>query len=104
MTLTDERKKELEGVLHEAEQTPIKVTGRNYWAKIGKLLVGKTVAKVTWQSLEDCEASGWYSRPPIITFTDGSWIMPMADDEGNNGGALHMSLTGDKEHDILPVF
>lgn len=91
-------------ILKEAEKSQIKKTGPDYWAKVGKLLVGKTVAKVEWQSKEDMEASDWYSRPPVITFTDGSWIMPMADDEGNNGGALHMSLKDDYEHDILPVF
>ena len=34
------------------------------------------------------EADGWYKVPLIIEFTDGTMMIPMADDEGNDGGAL----------------
>ena len=30
---------------------------------------------------------GWYKRPLIIFFTDGSYLMLQNDDEGNDGGA-----------------
>ena len=35
----------------------------------------------------------WDSRPIVIIFDDDSYIFPMADDEGNNGGALATSFT-----------
>jgi len=34
------------------------------------------------------EGDGWYNLPLVIEFTDGTQIIPMADDEGNDGGAL----------------
>ena len=34
------------------------------------------------------EDIGWYSRPICMQLDDGTWIFPMADDEGNDGGAL----------------
>jgi hypothetical protein len=42
----------------------------------------------------------WYSRPVVIMFDDGSYIITMADDEGNDGGAI---LTSDRELDVRPV-
>ncbi len=30
----------------------------------------------------------WSKRPLVIHFTDGSFLIPQADDEANNGGAL----------------
>jgi len=36
----------------------------------------------------------------VIFFSDGTYIFPSCDDEGNNAGAL---FTSDKENDVLPV-
>ena len=41
----------------------------------------------------------WHSRPVCMQLDDGTWIFPMADDEGNDGGAL---AVGNSE--TLPVF
>ena len=58
--------------------------------KIAKdLLVGRTITDVVYLSKFDCEQSLWSKRPIMIILDDDSTVIPMADDEGNNGGALH---------------
>lgn len=62
--------------------------------KISSELVGKTIAKVEYLTKYEIEEMMWYKIPLAITFTDGSWIFPMADDEGNDGGSLATSIEG----------
>ena len=65
------------------------------WEKrISSKLVGKTIAKIEYLTSEEGEEMMWYKLPLVITFTDGSWIFPMADDEGNDGGSLATSIKG----------
>lgn len=73
-----------------------------YWTdKIKKQLVGRTITSVQYLSREDArEEWDWYDRSLIIMFDDNSWIMPMSDDEGNNGGAL---ATSESELLTIPV-
>lgn len=52
-------------------------------------LEGKTIASVRWLGDADMAQLMWYKRPVQITFTDGSFIIPQMDDEGNDGGALY---------------
>ena len=57
------------------------------WSKkLHKFLKGKTVKGARYMNKK--EGEGWYNLPLIIEFTDGTQIIPMADDEGNDGGAL----------------
>jgi len=44
---------------------------------------------------------GWTKANIVIEFTDGHWIVPMMDDEGNDAGALWTS-EGNKLS-IIPV-
>ena len=67
---------------------------------IRKSLVGKKVTGITYMTEDQCEANLWYSRPVVIIFDDGSYIIPLSDDEGNNAGAL---ATSDDELPIMPV-
>mgnify|MGYP003136817244 CR=1 FL=1 len=53
------------------------------------LLVGRTITDVVYLSKFDCEQSLWSKRPIMIILDDDSTVIPMADDEGNDGGALH---------------
>ena len=76
---------------------------KNYWPNRAKVLVGKTIAKVSWMTSADAEENGWYERPVVIEFTDGSWIAPMRDDEGNGGGALCGIDAKTKQGIDLPV-
>lgn len=52
------------------------------------LLVGKTIRSVFYMGAGDMENMGWYKRPLVIQFTDGTHIIPQTDNEGNDGGAL----------------
>lgn len=54
-------------------------------------LVGKTIARVEWFPKEEANEYGWLNRPVVIEFTDGSYIVPFADDEGNDGGTLYFT-------------
>lgn len=67
---------------------------------INRFLKGKTIKEVKYLSKTEAENSMWYKRPVVIIFTDGSYIIPMADDEGNDGGAMY---TSDKDLPTIPV-
>tara|TARA_Y100000593_G_scaffold93604_1_gene189115 strand:- start:790 stop:1026 length:237 start_codon:yes stop_codon:yes gene_type:complete len=72
----------------------------NYWRKKAtKLLLNKKIVKVEWMNKSEQEEIGWHSRPLCMQLDDGTWIFPMADDEGNDGGALAVG-----ESETLPVF
>tara|TARA_B100000902_G_scaffold345982_1_gene352381 strand:- start:86 stop:337 length:252 start_codon:yes stop_codon:yes gene_type:complete len=68
--------------------------------RISKELVGKTITSVEYLSPKEAEDNYWYKRPIAITFDDGTWIIPMSDDEGNDGGSLATSI---EELQIIPV-
>jgi hypothetical protein len=73
----------------------------NKWNKrVSDFLVGKTIKSVRYMTDEEMEDMMWHSKPVIIDFTDGSWIIPQRDDEGNDGGALY---TSDENLSIIPV-
>lgn len=57
--------------------------------QFNKYLKGKTIKEVTWLSEKDMENMMWYKRPVIIHFTDGSFVIPQSDDEGNDGGSMY---------------
>lgn len=55
-------------------------------------LVGKTVREVRPLYAEEIEDLGWDTQGSAVAFavifTDGSFIIPMRDDEGNGAGTL----------------
>lgn len=57
--------------------------------QFNKYLKGKTIKEVTWLSEKDMETMMWYKRPVMIHFTDGSFVIPQSDDEGNDGGSMY---------------
>lgn len=71
------------------------------WNKrVSDFLVGKTIKSVRYMTDEEMNDFMWYHKPVIIDFTDGSWIIPQKDDEGNDGGALY---TSDETLSVIPV-
>ena len=72
---------------------------KQWTKKAEKLLLGKKIVKVEWMGEGDRDEIGWSSRPLCMQLDEGTWIFPMRDDEGNDGGAL---AVGDDE--TLPVF
>ena len=57
--------------------------------RIKKHLVGRRIVDVEYMTSKEAEKSGWYARPICLLLDNNHWIVPMADDEGNDGGALH---------------
>ena len=61
-------------------------------------LLGATISAVRYMTEEEAEEFMWNDRPLIIDLRkpDGTTIqlIPSADDEGNNGGAIFTSLEG----------
>jgi len=84
------------------------MTVRKNWNTIAQnFLVGKTIENARYLSKEEMneyfgeeDYYGGMKVPLVIEFTDGSWIFPMSDDEGNDGGAL---ATSSQEEPTLPV-
>tara|TARA_R110001592_G_scaffold85820_1_gene253451 strand:+ start:2092 stop:2265 length:174 start_codon:yes stop_codon:yes gene_type:complete len=51
---------------------------------------------------ENAEDFGWYKRPLIIEFSDGSMLIPQMDDEGNDGGAVvYEDVPGKDNYEII---
>lgn len=67
--------------------------------KFGSYLNGKTIQKVAWLSDANMVRSMWYKRPIVIHFTDGSFLIPQSDDEGNDGGAMYYQ--DKKQSDVI---
>ena len=60
-----------------------------YWTeKIAKHLVGKKITKVEYMTNAEMQDNGWYKRPIAIQLDNAYWLVPMMDDEGNDGGAI----------------
>lgn len=60
-------------------------------------LVGKTIDSVREMDKSDMEAYGWYTRDVgvIVVFTDGTFMIPMMDPEGNGPGFLDIYTEAD---------
>ena len=72
----------------------------DYWRKKAhKLLLNKKIVAVEWMKESERDEIGWSDRPICLKLDDGTWIFPMRDDEGNDGGALAVG-----EAETLPVF
>lgn len=72
----------------------------NWTKEIQKFLVGKTIKNVRYLNDKEMEGMMWYKRPVAIFFTDGHYIIPSADDEGNDGGAI---FTSSDDLPVIPV-
>ena len=81
-----------------------KIDGKSveqYWTDlITKYLVGRKIVKVEYISENEMKENMWYKKPIAIQLDGKDWLVPMADDEGNDGGAISTSF---KELGIIPV-
>tara|TARA_R110000751_G_C13532456_1_gene454066 strand:+ start:336 stop:587 length:252 start_codon:yes stop_codon:yes gene_type:complete len=74
---------------------------RDQWeASCKNFLVGKTVKQVRYMTDKELDTLDWHAGALVIEFTDGSWMFPSADDEGNGAGAL---FTSEDDLEIIPV-
>ena len=68
-------------------------TPEEYWTDlVAKNLVGRKITKVEYIPKEEAEDSMWYKRPIAIQLDGGHWLVPMQDDEGNDGGSIATSV------------
>ncbi len=73
-----------------------------YWTKkANNLLFGRKIVKVEYLTTEECKEYMWYKRPVSFILDNGTRVIAMSDDEGNDGGVL-TCLTSKKEN-VLPV-
>jgi len=70
------------------------------WSKDAtKIFNGKVVSHVRYTTEKETDELDWAWEAPIIFFTDGTYIMASADDEGNNSGAF---WTSESKMEIIP--
>ncbi len=75
-------------------------TEKRWRARASAELVGRTIVNVGYLSKEEAKEMGWYARPLWLKLDNGTYIFPMSDDEGNNGGAFGTNV---KQLETIPV-
>jgi len=71
------------------------------WAhNIAKKLIGRTIVSVQYISNDESKQNMWSKRPIDIELDDGNWLVPVMDDECNDGGSM---TTTYKDLDVIPV-
>jgi len=74
----------------------------NRWTKVAeKMLLGRQIVRVEYMGQKECDDYMWHSRPVTFILDNGTRVIAMRDDEGNDGGVLNC-LTSKKE-EVLPV-
>jgi len=82
-----------------AEMSGLELT--SYWNKrMERLLLGKKIVKVQYMSEQDAEEQHWDRRPIQILLSNGVWLTPSSDDEGNDGGSIQ---TNSEIDPVIPV-
>jgi hypothetical protein len=75
---------------------------REHWGNLASnFLVGKTIRRVRYLNDRETEDIGWTKSGLVIEFTDGHWILAMADDEGNEAGSVWTS--SQSEINVIPT-
>lgn len=77
------------------DSTPI-ADPQKHWNDRVRCLVGRRVVSVRYLNRDEwaSEFDDWHSVPIVIEFDDGSYLIPMRDDEGNDGGSMMTSIDG----------
>lgn len=70
--------------------------------KARKVLKGRKIVAVNYATEEDISENYFAKRGLRILLDNGTEIFPMADDEGNDFGAVHF-MTKEGKFDILPT-
>ena len=74
---------------------------RNLWTRrVEKALLGKKITKIEYLPNEEAKRYDWYKVPIAIQLDNKYWLVPMADDEGNDGGAISTNI---KDIPVIPV-
>jgi|TARA_R100000664_G_C2731957_1_gene122278 hypothetical protein len=74
----------------------------NRWTEVAEnALLGRQIVRVEYMKQDECDRYYWDKRPITFMLDNGTRVIAMCDDEGNDGGVL-TCLTKDKE-EVLPV-
>ena len=68
--------------------------------KVADVLIGRKIVKVEYMPTKEAEDADWYSRPICIQLDNVAWLVPMRDDEGNDGGSISTTY---KDLPVIPV-
>tara|TARA_R100000329_G_scaffold150632_1_gene144057 strand:+ start:2750 stop:3004 length:255 start_codon:yes stop_codon:yes gene_type:complete len=72
------------------------------WTKKAEsVLLGRQIVRVEYMGQDECDDYMWHKRPITFILDNGTRVIAMCDDEGNDGGVL-TCLTKNKE-EVLPV-
>ena len=71
-----------------------KIKVKKNWEKvISENLVGKKITKVEYLSVEEVVQNGWNKTPIAIELDGKYWLIPMMDDERNDGGSVSTTMS-----------
>ena len=74
---------------------------QEYWTeKINKELLGRKITKIEYLTKDEVDNNMWYKSPIAIELDNRIWLIPMADDEGNDGGSISTNI---KNLPIIPT-
>ena len=68
------------------------------WLAKLKPLIGRTVVEIRYLDEEQCKAMALPHTPVVLQLDDGTLLWPMADPEGNDGGALFIQPASKKSN------
>jgi hypothetical protein len=64
-----------------------------YWENlIADELVGRKIVSVRYWTQAEADFEDWYQRPVQIELDNGYVLIPMRDDEGNDGGSIATNI------------
>jgi hypothetical protein len=79
-----------------------KLTNQQLWEeKARKLFEGKKIVSVRYMTKQEAEENDIEARPLCFKLDDGTIVIPLSDDEANNGGAFQL-IKKDQTY-LLPV-
>lgn len=62
----------------------------NWTAFATELLKGRRITSVRYLTDKEMDDVGWHRRPVCLCLDNGTWLIVVADNEGNDGGALQV--------------
>lgn len=79
----------------------IREVDRNLYSHAFKHVIGKKIKEVRRLLPEELDAFGWTKSPMVFELDNGTVIIPMTDDEANDGGA---SIQYNYRNDLTKTF